>query len=585
MTAPDHQGAILADEMGLGKTLTTLGLLRMLCKSVTSCVNDDPKCRKIRKGAILCPATLVGQWEKENVKFFSRISSGLTMIAALEKPGGKLDGTNATAKEQIGKWTAADGRKTCCILVVSYDTALRNAGTIFEDDQLDALVLDEGHKLKSTKSKMATIIKHSKAMKRLLISGTPAMNNLDEFWALADLVNPGVFGTLANFRSQYGAKMQRGATVDASADDTLQAEAARDLVRSKASSFYLRRTSADVDRSHLPPKTEHIVCCAMTPAQRAAYVAVIQDTDVDALAKIHCLRNIATRGVLSNESSSSSSGKLMVLRNLLTEVMRSTTDKVVVVSLSTETLDVLKGICDAGEWSTARLDGSTPVDDRTAIVTRFNSTTSNLRVFLLSSKAGGCGLNLIGANRLVLVDCDWNPASDEQAMARVWRDGQTKPVHIYRLFSTGTVDEIMLQRQLAKHDLADGVVDGADVVAHFSKADLKDIFGLDDDTSSSTATKLGWAPYDGGDSDSDDVLRKASTDHVTYVMSSTTSASSDGTTTTNNNNKRPQNNNNQRDDLKKSKTSSLPPPVDDDSDSDAIMDVTSDQDDDEFSFD
>ena len=113
----------------------------------------------------------------------------------------------------------------------------------------------------------------------------------------------------------------------------------------------------------------------------------------------------------------------------------------VLVSLSTSTLDLLGSLCDKYNISTCRLDGSTPPHTRQGMVDRFNSIHSDIRVFLFSSKAGGTGLNLIGASRLVLYDIDWNPATDLQAMARVCRNGQKHHCHVYRLITTGTMDE------------------------------------------------------------------------------------------------------------------------------------------------
>ena len=115
------------------------------------------------------------------------------------------------------------------------------------------------------------------------------------------------------------------------------------------------------------------------------------------------------------------------------------------------TLDACARECESRGWPAARLDGSTPAGERQGLVNAFNRPRSDAFVFLLSTRAGGCGLNLVGASRLLLLDPDWNPAADEQAMARVWRDGQTRPVHVYRLLGAGTVDEKIFMRQLGKH--------------------------------------------------------------------------------------------------------------------------------------
>lgn len=175
------------------------------------------------------------------------------------------------------------------------------------------------------------------------------------------------------------------------------------------------------------------------------------------------------------------SGKLTVLEALLTHV-RAQGDRVVIVSLFTKTLDIIERVFEAHGWNFFRLDGTTEQTKRQSFVDAFNRPTSNAFGFLLSSKAGGTGLNLVGANRLVLFDSDWNPATDRQAMARVWRDGQLKRVYLYRLLLTGTIDEKIWQRQLSKEGLSNSVLDSAFGKVQFSKADLKDIFSLTTNT-------------------------------------------------------------------------------------------------------
>eukprot|EP01118_Nematostelium_gracile_P020096 TRINITY_DN9634_c0_g1_i2.p1 TRINITY_DN9634_c0_g1~~TRINITY_DN9634_c0_g1_i2.p1 ORF type:complete len:352 (-),score=104.22 TRINITY_DN9634_c0_g1_i2:14-1069(-) len=181
------------------------------------------------------------------------------------------------------------------------------------------------------------------------------------------------------------------------------------------------------------------------------------------------------------------SGKLMVLDQMLKQIRKKTQDKVVLVSNSTKMLDVFAIMCKKMEYDYLRLDGSTQTDQRQKLVDRFNSKDDKTFLFLLSTKAGGVGLNLIGACRLVLFDSDWNPAHDKQAMARVWRDGQKKPVYIYRLLSTGSLEEKIFQRQLTKEGLSGSIVDGKkDKSNSFTKEELKDIFTLNEDTLSDT---------------------------------------------------------------------------------------------------
>ena len=175
----------------------------------------------------------------------------------------------------------------------------------------------------------------------------------------------------------------------------------------------------------------------MVDDQREAYEEACELRDGGALATIQKLRALATRGPARNPLHEPSSGKLRVAFALLQHLRETGSERVVIASGSTATLDVIQACCDSRRWDWLRVDGTTPPAERPRLVERFKSRTSNAFVFLLSTRAGGCGLNLVGGSRLLLLDPDWNPAHDEQAMARVWRDGQARPVHVYRLLSAG----------------------------------------------------------------------------------------------------------------------------------------------------
>lgn len=195
------------------------------------------------------------------------------------------------------------------------------------------------------------------------------------------------------------------------------------------------------------------------------------------------------------------SGKLAVLFRML-NAMKQGVDKTVIVSGFTSTLDVIADACRTRGDKFVRLDGSVPPAQRVPLVKSFNAGRGG-DVFLLSTKAGGVGLNLVGANRLVLFDSDWNPANDLQALARVWRDGQKRPVTIYRLVTTGTVEEKIFQRQILKGDVASCMgyvatsaadagasskIDGSKM--SFSKEELKDLFKFQSMTKCDTVDVL-----------------------------------------------------------------------------------------------
>jgi hypothetical protein len=170
------------------------------------------------------------------------------------------------------------------------------------------------------------------------------------------------------------------------------------------------------------------------------------------------------------------SGKFFVLFRLM-ETLRAMRlgDRIVIVSNYTSTLDLVEAMCADNNWPNLRLDGTVQAVKRTKLVDQFNDPTSNSFAFLLSSKAGGCGINLIGGNRLVLFDPDWNPASDKQAAARIWREGQKKRCFIYRFMSTSSIEEKIIQRQLSKEGLT-SIVDDKEQINTFSTKELKTLF-------------------------------------------------------------------------------------------------------------
>lgn len=177
------------------------------------------------------------------------------------------------------------------------------------------------------------------------------------------------------------------------------------------------------------------------------------------------------------------------LDRLLCTVRMNGDDRVVLVSNFTQTLDLFVDLCKRRGWGYVRLDGTTSVKKRQKLCDELDDRTNNIFCFLLSSKAGGCGLNLVGANRLVLFDPDWNPAVDKQAAARVWRDGQKRRCFVYRMMSTGTIEEKVYQRQLSKEGLQD-VMGGAAKDNLVGMEDLKDLFSLRVDTESDTHDTL-----------------------------------------------------------------------------------------------
>lgn len=310
-----------------------------------------------------------------------------------------------------------------------------------------------------------------KCERRVLISGTPIQNDLLEYYSLINFVNPGLLGTASEFKRRFENIILRGRDADATDAQREKGDTALTEMSSIVSKCIIRRTSALLTK-YLPVKYELIICCKLTELQEKLYRQLISAfskggkqkvTEGDkitgtALSFITNLKKLCNHpqlilnkcqkkeegfedclklfpGEFGKKFEPAFSGKMKVLDYLLAATRATTNDKFVLVSNYTQTIDAFVELCQLRRYPYIRLDGTCTIKQRAKLVEKFNDPESVEYVFLLSSKAGGCGLNLIGANRLIMFDPDWNPANDDQAMARVWRDGQKKNCFIYRLLS------------------------------------------------------------------------------------------------------------------------------------------------------
>eukprot|EP00794_Sanderia_malayensis_P014349 gene14349-15845_t len=504
-------GAILADEMGLGKTLQCITLIWTLLKQGP--FGRKPRFKRI---LIVTPGSLVKNWQAEFQKWLGNE---------------RIKTFTVNSKKTVKDFSKS---LVCPVMIISYEMLLRNLVEV-KNINFDLIVCDEGHRLKNFSIKTSTGISGLGIPCMILLTGTPIQNDLKEFYALGDLCNPGIFGTAASFRRNFEAPIIRSQEPGCSADDKLLGtERAAELKR-LTDLFVLRRTS-ELNHAYLPPKAEFVVFCPLSMLQKILYNEILNSRAVSMcisatnrgtnhlvcisvlkklcnhpsllLPAIKEMENLLLNDVDNFESMVydgllklypqdfqricplKSSGKLLVLGNML-DAFNESKEKSVIVSNSTKTLDIFESVLTAKSIRFSRLDGKTQTTDRQRLVDNFNSQSSGIDVFLLSSKAGGTGLNLIGASRLILYDIDWNPANDLQAMARVWRDGQKRKVFVYRLLTTGTIEEKIYQRQISKQSLSGHIVDFKANKVEFSTEDLKDLFKLDDPVLCSTHDLIG----------------------------------------------------------------------------------------------
>lgn len=508
---PDNCGCIMADEMGLGKTLQCITLMWTLLRQSADC------CPMIDKAIVVSPSSLVKNWYNEISKWLGSKINPLAIDAGSKD---EIDRNLSHFMQQKGR------RVSNPVLIISYET-FRLHATVLHRGEVGLVICDEGHRLKNCENQTYQALTGLNCKRRILLSGTPIQNDLLEYFSLIHFVNRGILGTAQDFKRKFEAPILRGRDSTASDSDHKKGQEKLQELATIVNRCIIRRTQALLTQ-YLPVKIEEVICCRLTSLQESLYKLLVaskasdcqlnEDTEkptAGSLSFITQLKKLCNHPDLIYDKCLEEadgfegaldlfppgynlkmvrpelSGKFLVLDCLLAVIKSTSNDKVVLVSNYTQTLDLFEKLCRQRGYLFVRLDGSMTIKKRAKIVEKFNNPSSPEFIFMLSSKAGGCGLNLIGANRLVMFDPDWNPANDEQAMARCWRDGQKKQCFIYRLIATGTIEEKIFQRQAHKKALSSCVVDKEeDVERHFSRDELRDLFRLNEGTLSDTHEKF-----------------------------------------------------------------------------------------------
>ncbi|KAI6026362.1 P-loop containing nucleoside triphosphate hydrolase protein [Pisolithus microcarpus] len=509
----EGQGCILADEMGLGKTLQTIALVWTLLKQ-----NPYGGGGVIGKALIVCPVSLINNWRAEFRKWLGRDRVGI-LTGEKDKSSIKL-----FINSRIHQ-----------VLVIGYEKLRSVIGElVYCNPPIGLIICDEGHRLKSASNKTSTMFKALRTPRRIILSGTPIQNDLSEFHAMADFCNPGLLDDYSTFRRAYEVPILKSRAPGCTRKELELGEARAAQLTSIGKSFVLRR-EASLLKNYLPPKHEYVVFVTPTQLQLSMFAAilhpeklaaVVEGSTAESLALINMLTKVSNSPVLlkaqldkarlSNSGpivrpgisdalkllpentpmeDFSISGKLTAMANLLRAIREHTEEKCIIVSHYTSTLNVIEAFCKKNSYTYLRLDGQTPANKRQEYVNVFNKSSQHSHfLFLLSAKAGGVGLNLVGASRLCLIDSDWNPSHDLQSMARIHRDGQKRPVFIYRFLTAGTIDEKIYQRQVTKIGLSDSLMGtgGSGCKADsFTRKELRDIFRVHPDTGCQTHTLLG----------------------------------------------------------------------------------------------
>ncbi|CAI5738946.1 unnamed protein product [Peronospora destructor] len=425
------------------------------------------------------------------------------------------------------------------VIISTYEN-VRQYQSLFLTREWDYVVLDEGHRIRNPDAETTLACKQLRTIHRIILSGTPIQNRLRELWSLFDFVYPGRLGTLPTFDDEFVLPIRAGGYATATKMQVLMAYKCALALKDLIQPFLLRRTKQEVLTSGvsgdmgalLPIKQEQIIFCRLTTRQRALYkrflaspeVASVLRRDIRPFRAISVLRHICnhpdllalfgdgrladkkrqtyeedeekgftgiadlldeTEDKKDGESDEpfgavSASGKMVVLRKVLT-VWKEQGHRVLIFTQTRGMLDILESFVARDGHACTRLDGTTGVAERQQRLDAFNALDSKLFVFLLTTRAGGIGVNLIGADRVVVFDPDWNPSTDLQARERAWRIGQLKPVTVYRFVTAGTIEEKIYHRQIFKQYLSSKVLHEAKRKRCFNKHSLRDLFVLEDE--------------------------------------------------------------------------------------------------------
>uniref|UniRef100_A0A8C9EZH5 DNA excision repair protein ERCC-6-like n=1 Tax=Pavo cristatus TaxID=9049 RepID=A0A8C9EZH5_PAVCR len=528
-------GGILADDMGLGKTIQIIAFLSGMFDS-----------ELIRHVLLIMPTTLVSSWLAE----FARWTPGLRVK--------EFHGTSKTERTRnLEKIQRKNG-----IVITSYQMLINNwkqlASCHGQDFVWDYIILDEAHKIKCPSNKTTKCVYAIPAKHRLLLTGTPLQNNLQEMWSLFDFACQGsLLGTAKTFRMEYENPITRAREKDATVGEKALGLKISENLMTIIKPYFLRRTKDDIKKNHaeksdtplpehprepsapvmpsLTRKNDFVVWVYLAPVQEEIYrnflsldhVKELLTTTRSPLAELTVLKKLcdhprllsaractqldldgqeyleqdhgseaaALSGAnkidhLSDETLIQESGKMLFLLGLL-ERLREEGHRTLVFSQSRKMLDIIERVLSSRRFKIMRIDGTvTHLTERERRITAFQ-TNKDYSVFLLTTQVGGVGITLTAANRVVIFDPSWNPATDAQAVDRAYRIGQKENVVIYRLITCGTVEEKIYRRQVFKDSLIRQTTgDKKNPFRYFSKQELRELFTLEDTRTSTTQIQL-----------------------------------------------------------------------------------------------
>ncbi len=451
-------GACLADDMGLGKTVQTLALL------------ERERENKTRRPVLLvCPMSVVGNWKKEAERF----TPGLPVLV------------HHGLKRSRGDSFKREAEKHALVLT-SYSLLHRDLA-LFQKVSWGGVILDEAQNIKNPETKQAHAARELKAGYRVALTGTPVENHVGDLWSIWQFLNPGFLGTQTEFRRNFYVPIQ------------LQHEtAAAERLKKLTGPFLLRRLKTDkAIIADLPEKLEMKVYCNLTREQASLYAAVVKELDrgltdaegiqrkgviLAALSKLKQVCNHPAQFLGDGSAIPNRSGKLARLTEMLEEVLEAG-ERALVFTQFTEMGEIIRThLQETFGREVLFLHGGVPRTKRESMVERFQQageTPTTPRIFLLSLKAGGTGLNLTAANHVFHFDRWWNPAVENQATDRAFRIGQQKNVQVHKFVCVGTLEEKIDEMIERKKTVASQVVGTGEAwLTELSNEELRDVFAL-----------------------------------------------------------------------------------------------------------
>ena len=427
---------ILADEMGLGKTLQTvsfLGYLRYLEKIPGPFL-------------VIAPKSTLNNWLRE-------INRWTPEVEAFILQGDKEERANLI-----------ETRLLYCnfdVVIASYEIIIREKAS-FRKFDWQYIIIDEAHRIKNEESLLSQVLREFTSRNRLLLTGTPLQNNLHELWALLNFLLPDIFSDSQDFDNWFSTS----ATTEEDKESVVK------QLHAVLQPFLLRRVKSDVEKSLLPKKELNIYV-GMSSMQKMWYRKILEK-DLDAVNVVNGVKESKTRLLnivmqlrkccnhpylfdgaepgppyTTDEHLVYNSGKLKVLDQLLKN-LKANGSRVLIFSQMSRLLDILEDYCFFRGYEYCRIDGSTDHEERIKAIDEYNAPDSTKFIFLLTTRAGGLGINLTSADVVILYDSDWNPQADLQAMDRAHRIGQKKQVKVFRLVTDNSVEEKILERATQK---------------------------------------------------------------------------------------------------------------------------------------